>query len=89
MHPDLEREFPPLRSLDAFRHNLPLQLSPLIGRGPEIAAVVDLLSALEGLGAAAAASDSSAEALRLLGAADRLRDETGYRWRFPVEQTSA
>jgi class 3 adenylate cyclase len=44
VHPDLEREFPPLRSLDAFRHNLPLQLSPLIGRGPEIAAVVDLLS---------------------------------------------
>lgn len=42
--------------------------------------------ALEGLGVAAAASDSSVEALRLLGAADRLREETGYRWRFAVEQ---
>ena len=33
-------EFPPLLSLDAFRHNLPVQLSPLIGRRREIAEVV-------------------------------------------------
>jgi predicted ATPase/DNA-binding CsgD family transcriptional regulator len=44
------------------------------------------VDALEALGAAAAAADSSAEALRLLGAADRLRQETGYRWRYPGEQ---
>jgi len=44
------------------------------------------VDALEALGAGAAAADSSAEALRLLGAADRLRQQTGYRWRFPREQ---
>ena len=43
VHPDLRAEFPPLLSLDAFRHNLPLQLSPLIGRRPEIAELVGLL----------------------------------------------
>jgi DNA-binding CsgD family transcriptional regulator len=42
--------------------------------------------ALEAIGAAAADADSFTEALRLLGAADRLRQETGYRWRFAVEQ---
>ena len=42
-HPDLAVEFPPLLSLDAFRQNLPLQLSPLIGRGTEIADLVDIL----------------------------------------------
>ena len=31
-HPELPRDFPPLRSLDAYRHNLPLQMTPLIGR---------------------------------------------------------
>jgi len=42
--------------------------------------------AFEALGAIAADQDSSAEALRLLGAADRLRRETGYAWRYPTEQ---
>ena len=32
VHPDLPSTFPPLRSLDVFRHNLPVQLTPLIGR---------------------------------------------------------
>ena len=44
------------------------------------------VDALEAIGAVAADADSSTEALRLLGAADRLRQDTGYRWRFPVEQ---
>jgi predicted ATPase/class 3 adenylate cyclase/DNA-binding CsgD family transcriptional regulator len=44
------------------------------------------IDALEALGAAAANSDSSAEALRLLAAADRLRRETGDHWRYPGEQ---
>ena len=43
MHPDLEAEFPPLMSLDSFRQNLPLQLSPLIGRRAEIAELVAVL----------------------------------------------
>jgi predicted ATPase/class 3 adenylate cyclase/DNA-binding CsgD family transcriptional regulator len=40
----------------------------------------------EGLAAIAATSGSSREALRLFGAAERLMDETGYRWRFPSER---
>ena len=46
------------------------------------------VDALEGLAVAAAHSESWAPCLRLLGAADRLRDELGYRWRFPCEQTA-
>jgi predicted ATPase/DNA-binding CsgD family transcriptional regulator len=44
------------------------------------------VDAFEGLAVIAAASDSSLEAVRLLGAADRLMGETGYRWRFPSER---
>jgi predicted ATPase/class 3 adenylate cyclase/DNA-binding CsgD family transcriptional regulator len=44
------------------------------------------VDALEGVAVAAARADSSTEALRLLGAADRLRGETGYRLRFPNER---
>ena len=42
-HPDLRTEFPPLRSLDARRHNLPVQLSSFIGREKELAAVGELM----------------------------------------------
>ena len=41
VHPDLPPTFPPLRSLDAYRHNLPIQLTPLIGRRRD----VDVLAA--------------------------------------------
>src|SRR5262249_12002918 len=44
VHPELESSFPPLRSLDAFRHNLPLQLTPFIGRDDEITEVAGLLA---------------------------------------------
>jgi predicted ATPase/class 3 adenylate cyclase len=37
LHPDLPGGFPPLRSLDALSHNLPLQLTSFIGREQEIA----------------------------------------------------
>ena len=37
VHADVPDEFGPLRSLDASRHNLPVQLSPLIGRIGEVA----------------------------------------------------
>ena len=40
--PGLTPSFPPLRSLLAGRHNLPLQATALIGREPEVAEVVDL-----------------------------------------------
>ena len=43
-HPDLPAEFPPLRSLAAFRHNLPVQLTSFIGREQELEEVEALLS---------------------------------------------
>jgi predicted ATPase/class 3 adenylate cyclase len=43
-HPDLPREFPPVRSLRVRRHNLPAQLTNFIGREEELAELVELLS---------------------------------------------
>jgi predicted ATPase/class 3 adenylate cyclase/Tfp pilus assembly protein PilF len=42
--PDLPAEFPPLRSLEARAHNLPLQLTSFIGRERELAEATELLS---------------------------------------------
>ena len=42
--PGLPSEFPPLRTLDAYRNNLPLQPTPLIGREKEVAEVCERLS---------------------------------------------
>src|SRR5918994_3968849 len=42
--PGLPSEFPPLRSLDAYRNNLPLQPTPLIGREKEVSEVCERLS---------------------------------------------
>ena len=42
--------------------------------------------ALEAIGVGAAESESWAECLRLAGAAKRVREETGYKWRFQHEQ---
>jgi predicted ATPase/class 3 adenylate cyclase/Tfp pilus assembly protein PilF len=41
--PELPSEFPPLRTLDAYRNNLPLQPTPLVGREKELSEVSDLL----------------------------------------------
>jgi hypothetical protein len=41
--PELPSEFPPLRTLDAYRNNLPLQPTPLMGREKEVAEVLDFL----------------------------------------------
>ncbi len=41
--PDLEREFPPLRSLGALPNNLPLQLTSFVGRERETAEIEQLL----------------------------------------------
>ena len=40
--PDLEREFPPIKSLDRQPHNLPAQPTPLVGREEEVARVREL-----------------------------------------------
>jgi hypothetical protein len=47
-HPLLAVGFPPVRSLDTFRGNLPPQLSSFIGREREFARVVDALGARPG-----------------------------------------
>jgi hypothetical protein len=44
VHPELPSEFPPLRSLEAFAHNLPRQLTSFIGREREMAEVKRLLA---------------------------------------------
>ncbi|MBA2783255.1 MAG: tetratricopeptide repeat protein [Rubrobacteraceae bacterium] len=41
--PDLPAEFPPLKTLDERRNNLPVQPTPLIGRGREVAEVCERL----------------------------------------------
>jgi predicted ATPase/class 3 adenylate cyclase/Tfp pilus assembly protein PilF len=43
LHRDLPAEFPPLRSLDVFRHNLPMQLTSFVGRDQELIEVQTLL----------------------------------------------
>ncbi len=45
LHPDLPADFPPLRTLDARPHNLPLQLTSFVGRERELAEVAALLGA--------------------------------------------
>lgn len=44
-HPQLPVTFPPLRSLDAYRHNLPLAVTAFIGRERELEQVGELLGA--------------------------------------------
>src|SRR5215211_4171751 len=43
-HAGLRRQFPPLRSLDRYRHNLPVQLTPLIGREHHVKDVIELFN---------------------------------------------
>lgn len=43
VHPDLPSNHPPLRSLDAHRHNLPVQLTPLVGREDDVVALRGLV----------------------------------------------
>jgi predicted ATPase/class 3 adenylate cyclase len=42
-HPDLPHDFPPLRSAEARRHNLPLQLTTFVGRERELLELAMLL----------------------------------------------
>jgi hypothetical protein len=44
-HPDLPGHFPPLRSLEAFPSNLPVQVTSFVGRQEEFAALVKLMAA--------------------------------------------
>jgi predicted ATPase/class 3 adenylate cyclase len=44
VHPSLPRDFPPLRSLDAYPTNLPAQLSAFIGRDDELRTIAKALA---------------------------------------------
>jgi predicted ATPase/class 3 adenylate cyclase len=44
-HPDIESQFPPLRSLDALPNNLPVQLTSFVGRDEELAELRALFGA--------------------------------------------
>ena len=44
VHPQLTRDFPPLRSLDAYPGNLPVQLTSFVGRDDEVAGVESALT---------------------------------------------
>ncbi|HVE45848.1 MAG TPA: tetratricopeptide repeat protein [Acidimicrobiales bacterium] len=43
-HPDLPSQFPPLRTLGAHRHNLPVALTPFVGRARELDELSTLLA---------------------------------------------
>jgi predicted ATPase/class 3 adenylate cyclase len=43
LHADLDREFPPLASMDAHSSNLPAQLTSFVGREPELASIAEVL----------------------------------------------
>jgi predicted ATPase len=76
INPGLKSDFPPLRSLDVVPTNLPVQLTSLVGRAEEVAAVGELLATnrmvtltgVGGVGKTRLALQSAAEAL------DRFRD---------------
>jgi predicted ATPase/class 3 adenylate cyclase len=69
--PELVRDFPPLRSLDAFPGNLPLQLTSFVGREQELRAITKTfdttrlvtLSGVGGVGKTRLALQVAAEAL--------------------------
>jgi predicted ATPase/class 3 adenylate cyclase len=42
-HPNLPSEFPPIKSLDSFPHNIPIQLTSFVGREKEIDEITELL----------------------------------------------
>ena len=44
LHPDLRSDFPPLRSLDFYRHNLPIHPTRFVGRQSEMHEIEELLS---------------------------------------------
>ena len=79
VHPDLPSSFPALRSLDLFHHNLPIQLTPLIGRGSEITEVHGLL-AVERLVTLTGSAGVGKTRLALAVAAEALDSQPGGVW---------
>lgn len=81
VHPALPADFPPLRSLDRFTHNLPSQLTSLVGRDADVANALRLLAGKQAKGERAkekeAATTPSPLSLTLLPAPVRLLTLTG------------
>src|SRR5262245_8883853 len=79
VHPDLPDTHPALRSLDAHRHNLPVQVTPLIGREGDVADIRDLL-ATERLVTLTGSGGVGKTRLALAVAADLLERFRGGAW---------
>jgi predicted ATPase/class 3 adenylate cyclase/Tfp pilus assembly protein PilF len=77
--PDLPTDFPPLRSLDAHLHNLPIQLTSFIGRTREIAEIKRLLGASR-LVTLTGSGGAGKTRLALQAAADAVDDYPGGVW---------
>ncbi len=86
--PDLSADFPPIRTLDSHRHNLPAQITSFIGREKEMAELRELLGAhrlvtLTGAGGAGKTRISLEVAAQLL---DQLPDGA---WLIELASVSA
>ncbi|MDQ3932552.1 MAG: adenylate/guanylate cyclase domain-containing protein [Actinomycetota bacterium] len=79
VHPDLPTQFPPLRSLEAFAHNLPAELSSFVGRAEELAAVQAALDRSR-LVTLTGAGGSGKTRLALQVAADRVEQHPDGVW---------
>jgi predicted ATPase/class 3 adenylate cyclase len=77
--PELPADFPPLRSLEAFPNNLPLQLTSFIGRGREMEEVKRLLG-IHRLLTLTGAGGCGKTRLALQVAADRLAEYADGAW---------
>src|SRR4029453_4859327 len=73
--PELPSEFPPLRTLDTYRNNLPLQPTPLVGREKEVSEVCERLSRPEVRLLALAGAGGTGKTRLGLQAAAELTDE--------------
>ncbi|MCW3052173.1 MAG: hypothetical protein JWN14_1343 [Chthonomonadales bacterium] len=79
LHPELPADFPPLRSLDVLRNNLPLQTTSFIGRDKELADVRALLGRTRMLTLTGSGGTGKSR-LSLQVAADHLEEESDGVW---------
>lgn len=79
IHPELPAEFPPLRSLAVFAHNLPAELSSFVGRADELRAVQAALTRSR-LVTLTGAGGSGKTRLALQVAADRVEQHPDGVW---------
>jgi hypothetical protein len=77
LHPELPADFPPLRSVDAFSEQFPVQMTRFIGRERELADKRGVVAFLEGRASLAGAQGQLDRSVRLFAAAAALRDAFG------------